>query len=96
MLTRIKGKECIKVIDTIYEGIAEKSKQKITDELRRFIQVENEEAVKIWDLEMYKETAKIVRPQFDLETYLNARPDEEQMSLQCGQRRKGQRWPSLT
>ena len=39
----------------------------------RFIQAENEEAVKIWDLEMSKETTKIVRPRFDLETYPNAR-----------------------
>ena len=29
LLTMIKGKECIQVIDTIYEEIAEKSKQKM-------------------------------------------------------------------
>ena len=64
------------MIDTIYEGIAGESKLKITDELRRFIQAENKDAAKIGDLEKCKETGRVVKPQFDLETYPNARVRE--------------------
>ena len=47
----------------------EVSKKKITQELRRCIQAENKEAVKIGDLERYMEAVKVVRRLFDMETY---------------------------
>ena len=63
-------------------GIAEESKETITDELRRSIQAEHKEAVKIGDLEKYKKTARVVKPQFDVETYPNARrAGEDQLTL---------------
>ena len=76
MWTNLKGKERNQVFDTIYEEIDEESKQKITGESRKFIQAENKEAVKIGDLEKYKETGRVAKPQLGLETYPNARVRE--------------------
>ena len=69
MWTNLKGKGRNQVFDTIYEGIDEESKQKITGESRKFIQAENKEGVKIGDLEMQKETSRVAQPQLGLETY---------------------------
>ena len=74
-LTNQNGKEC-SVVDTIYEGILEESKRKMTGEQGRFMQAKNKEAVKIGELELYKEAMKVTKPLFDVETYPSARIKE--------------------
>ena len=53
------------LVDTIFEGLQEQSRLNITNELRRFIEVDNQEAVKIGDLENNSEAINVVRPQFN-------------------------------
>ena len=52
------------VADTIF-GLQEQSRLKIVDELRRFAEVDNHEAVKIGDPEKNSEAIKVVGPNFD-------------------------------
>ena len=52
-------------MDTIFEGLQEQSRSKPANELRRFIEVDNHEAVKIGDLEIYSEAIKVVGPDVD-------------------------------
>ena len=59
-------------MDTTFEGLQEESRLKITNELKRFIEVDNQEAVKIGDLERHKEVLKVVRPKFNREIFPNA------------------------
>ena len=49
-------------VDTIFEGLQEQSKLKITNELRRFIEVDNQEAVKIGDLKKNWQAIMVVCP----------------------------------
>ena len=54
------------VVDTIF-GLQEQSRLKIVDELRRFTEVDNHEAVKIGDPEKNSDVIKVVGPNFDRE-----------------------------
>ena len=57
-------------MDTIFEGLQEQSRLKLTSELRRFIEVDHE-AVKIGDPEN-SEAIRVVRPKFNKEIFPNA------------------------
>ena len=45
---------------------------KVTNDLRRFIEVDNHESVAIGDLEMNREAIKVVRPKFNKDICLDA------------------------
>ena len=60
------------LVDTIVESLQEQSRMKITNELRRFIEVDNREAVKIGDLEKDSEAIKVDKPKFNKEIHQNA------------------------
>ena len=49
------------LVDTIFEGFQERSRQTLTCKLRRFIEVYNHEAVKIGDLEKNSEAIMVVK-----------------------------------
>ena len=48
-------------MDTIFEGLLEQSRLEITNELRRFIEVNNNEAVRIGDLAKNSEAINVAR-----------------------------------
>ena len=48
--------------DTIFEGLQEECRLKIANKLRRFIEVDNREAVEVGDLEN-SEAIKVVKPE---------------------------------
>ena len=50
------------LVDTIFEGFQEQSTHKISEESRRFIKVDNCDAVMVGDLETDSGTIKVVRP----------------------------------
>ena len=60
------------LVDTILEGCHGQSRLTITNELCRFIDVENHEAVKIGELEPHSEAIDVVRPKFNKEIFPNA------------------------
>ena len=49
-------------MDTLLGGLQEHRRLKIMDEVRRFIDVDNHEAVKIADLEKHSEAIKVGGP----------------------------------
>ena len=53
-------------MDTIFEDLLEKNRMNITNELRRFIEVDNHETTKIGNLEKNSEAIKVVKPAFDI------------------------------
>ena len=57
------------LVDTIFEGLQEQSRMNITNERRRFIEVDNHETVKIGYLEKNSEAIRVVRPKYNKETY---------------------------
>ena len=60
---------CLPISDqTIFDGLQEQSRLKISNELWRFIEVDNHEAVKIGDLEKNSEAIKVVKPKINMET----------------------------
>ena len=64
---------------------------KITSELRSFIEVDNNEAVKIGDLEKNSEAIKVVKPKFHKEVYPNAAVGEgvDELTLREGAGEEG-------
>ena len=60
------------LVDSIFEGLQERSRYKVTDELRRFILVDNHEVVRIGELEQGSEAMRVVRPNSEKETFPNA------------------------
>ena len=56
------GGDCL--VDMIFEGLLEQSRLKITNELRRFIEVNTSEAARIGDLENNSEATNAARPKF--------------------------------
>ena len=63
--------------DTIFEGLQEQSRLKNMEELRRFMEVDIHEAVKIGDLEKNSEAIKVYRPTFNQQVF-PARPSEKE------------------
>ena len=59
---------------TIFDGLQEQSRLKISNELWRFIEVDNREAVEIGDLEKNLEAIKVVQPKINVEEQLSQRP----------------------
>ena len=64
--------------DTIFEGLQEKVSLQITKELRRFIEVDNHEAVNICDQEKNSEAIKVVKLKFNYEISSRTRPSGEE------------------
>ena len=58
------------LVDTIIEGVQEQSRLNVTNDLRRFTEVDDHEAVKIGDLEN-SEAIKVAKPKFE-EIFPNA------------------------
>ena len=59
-------------MDTIFQGLQEQSRLKIMNEQRRFIVVDNQEAVKIGDLEQNTEPIKVARPKLNKKIFPKA------------------------
>ena len=61
------------VVDTIFEDfLQEQSRLKTTKEQRRFIDLDNHDAVKIGDMEKISKAIKVVKAKFNREIYQNA------------------------
>ena len=65
------------LVDSIFDGLQELSRLKITTEQRWFIAVYNHEAVKIGDLESNTEVLKVIGPGFNEATFANALVQQE-------------------
>ena len=65
------------LVDTIIGGSQQRSTLKITNELRRLIDVKNHETVKIGDLEENSEAINVIRRNLKMETFPNAATREE-------------------
>ena len=50
------------LVETIFEGLQEQGRLKITEKLRRSIEVDNQDAVKMGELEENSEAINVVRP----------------------------------
>ena len=59
-------------VDTIFRSLQEQSRLNITNELKKFIEVHNQEAVKIGHLERYAEVIEVVTPSVNETIFLNA------------------------
>ena len=64
------------LVDTIFEGLEEQTRLKITIELRRCIEVDINEAAKIGDLEKNSQAIKGVSPNVDKASFPNALIEE--------------------
>ena len=74
------------LVDRIFEGLQEQ-RLKITNEIRRFIEVDKNEVVKIGDLEKNSEAIKVVRPNFNKEIFPDAtiRAGVGELTLRTGE-----------
>ena len=73
-------------VDTIFEGLQEQNRLKLTDE-QRFIEVDNQEAVKIGELERNSEAIKLARPKFNKAIFQDAtiREGVDDLALRTGE-----------
>ena len=60
------------LVETIFEGLQEHSRLNITNDVRRFVEVDSREAVKIGDFERDTEVLKGLRPSFNKAVVPNA------------------------
>ena len=70
----------------IFEGLQGQSRSNITNQLRRFIEADNHNAVRISHMEKNSEAMKVVKPSFDKEIYQNATAREgvEELTVREG------------
>ena len=73
------------LVDSIFIGLQEQSRLKITDEPRRFTEVDNHEAVKIGDLKN-SEAIEVVKSKFNKKIYQSAavREGADELTLREG------------
>ena len=74
------------LVDTIFEGLQEQNRLKITSEPRRFTEEDNHEAVKIGDLEKNSEAIEVVKSKFNKKIYQSAavREGADELTLREG------------
>ena len=57
-------KDCDSPVKTVVQGLEERSRLKMMDELTRFMMVDNFETVQVGDLDKNMESKKVVKPKF--------------------------------